>query len=175
MPTPRCLLIWIATALIATTSVQAQDGRQSPHQTVSATVDGAKISITYGRPYIRGRKIMGGLVPYGRVWRTGADEATTLVIDKALMFGTARVPAGTYTLYTWPGEKQWKLIVNRETGQWGTDYNQQRDLVRIDMQVGATAAPVDQLTLLINDTAAGGELKLRWERTELTAPFTVAK
>lgn len=165
----------MACALIAATSVQAQDGRRSPHQTVSATVDNARISITYGRPYIRGRKIMGGLVPYGRVWRTGADEATMLVTDKALMFGTARVPAGTYTLYTLPGEKQWKLIVNRETGQFGTDYNQQRDLVRIDMQVGSTNAPVDQLTLMITDTSAGGELKLRWERAELTVPFTVVK
>ena len=79
-------------------SAHAQGQRASPHETVSATIDGAKVSITYGRPYARGRKIMGGVVPYGAVWRTGADEATTLVTDKALMFGSTRIQPGTYTL-----------------------------------------------------------------------------
>lgn len=154
---------------------EAQGERLSPHETVSATVDGAKISITYGRPYMKGRRIMGDLVRYGRVWRTGADEATTLATDRATMFGGVHVPAGTYTLYALPGEKEWKLIVNRQTGQWGTEYDAQRDLARIDMQLGSTNSPVEQLTLAINDTPAGGELKLRWERTELTVPFTVMK
>ena len=154
-------------------SAYAQAPRVSPHETVSATIDGAKISVTYGRPYARGRKIMGGVVPYGAVWRTGADEATTLVTDKALMFGSTRVQPGTYTLFTLPDEKAWKLIINRQTGQWGTDYSQANDVGRIDMQVGSTSMPVEQLTLTLNDTQAGGDLTLRWERTEAKVAFSV--
>ncbi len=154
-------------------SAHAQPQRASPHETVSATIDGAKISITYGRPYARGRKIMGGLVPYGAVWRTGADEATTLVTDKALRIGSTQVPAGTYTLYTLPDEKAWRLIISRQTGQWGSDYSQATDLARVDMQVGSTSMPVEQLTLALNDTQAGGDLTIRWERTEAKVALSV--
>lgn len=159
--------------LIGTAGLLAQ--RASPHETVNATVDGAKVSVTYGRPYMKGRKIAGGLVPYGQVWRTGADEATTLVTDKALMFGSTHVQPGTYTLYTLPAEKGWQLIINKQTGQWGTDYDQAQDLARIPMKVTKTPAPVEQFTIAINDTPAGGELKLTWENSDVTAPFTVMK
>src|ERR671920_1726311 len=114
----------VGLAFVASAGVlAAQEKRASPHETVNATVDGAKISVTYGRPYAKGRKIAGGLIPYDKVWRTGADEATTLVTDKALMFGGTHVEPGTYTLYTLPSEKGWQLIINKQTGQWGTDYN----------------------------------------------------
>jgi hypothetical protein len=159
--------------LIGTAGLLAQ--RASPHETVNATVDGAKISVTYGRPYLKGRKVGAQLAPYGQVWRTGADEATTLVTDKALMFGSTHVQPGTYTLYTLPAEKGWQLIVNKQTGQWGTDYDQAQDLARIPMKVAKTPAPVEQFTIAINDTPAGGELKLTWENSDVTAPFTVMK
>jgi hypothetical protein len=166
----------VATAFVAATGLLAnQRQRASPHETVNATVDGAKISVTYGRPYVKGRKIVGGLVPYNQVWRTGADEATTLVTDKALMLGNAHVGPGTFTLYTLPGEKEWKLIVNKQTGQWGTEYDEKQDLGRIPMTVSKTSAPVEQLTLEVADTPAGGELRLSWENTRATAPFTVMK
>jgi hypothetical protein len=163
----------LAAAFIATTGVLAQ--RASPHETVNATVDGAKISVTYGRPYLKGRKVGVELAPYGKVWRTGADEATTLVTDKALMFGSTHVEAGTYTLYTLPAEKGWQLIINKQTGQWGTEYSQGQDLARIPMRVAKTPATVEQFTIAVNDTPAGGELKLTWENSDLTAPFTVMK
>jgi hypothetical protein len=163
-----CLLL-----LAAQLAPDAQTGRVSPHETVSAAVDGARISVTYGRPYMKGRKIMGGLVPYGFVWRTGADEATTLVSDKPLRFGSVTVPAGTHTLFTLPRAGQWTLIINRQTGQTGLEYDEEQDLGRVAMTIGQTAAPVEQLTMLIQDTPAGGALVLRWERTELTAAFTV--
>ena len=89
-------------------------------------------------PSMRGRKIMGGLVPYDKVWRTGANAATTLKTTAALDFGGTLVPAGTYTLYTLPGEKGWKLIINKQTGQWGTQYDQAQDLARVDLKVDAT-------------------------------------
>lgn len=166
----------VAIAFVATTGLLAnQRQRASPHETVTATVDGAKISVTYGRPYAKGRKIVGGLVPYGQVWRTGADEATTLVTDKALMFGNTHVGPGTFTLYTLPGETEWQLIVNKQTGQWGTEYNEKQDLGRIPMKATKTSAPVEQLTIEVADTPAGGELRLSWENTLATAAFTVMK
>jgi len=159
--------------LAASANLVAQ--RASPHETVTATVDGAKISITYGRPFMKGRTIMNGLVPYGKVWRTGADEATTLVTDKALMFGSVHVNPGTYTLYTVPNEKEWQLVINKQTGQWGTQYDQAQDLGRVPMKVSKTAGPVEQLTLAVADTPAGGELQISWENTQATAAFTVMK
>lgn len=168
------ILLAVVVATPAGTLAQERK-RASPHETTTATVDGAKVSITYGRPYAKGRKIVGGLVPYGQVWRTGADEATTLVTDKALMMGSAHVNPGTYTLYTLPGEKGWELIINKQTGQWGTQYDQGQDLARVPMKVGKTSGPVEQLTLEIADTPAGGELRLSWENTLATVPFTVMK
>ena len=118
-----------AAALLSVPTLAQPPG--SPHETAKATVGGANISIEYGRPYLRGRKIMGGLVPYGRVWRTGADAATTLTTSKDLVIGGTTVPAGKVTLYTLPGEDQWKLILNKQTGQWGTEYDQSKDLARV--------------------------------------------
>ena len=148
----------------------------SPHETVSNTIDGAKLSIEYGRPYMRGRKIMGGLVPYGRVWRTGADAATTLTTDTALVIGGAEVPAGKVTLYTLPGEDQWKLIINKQTGQWGTEYNESSDLARVDMEKTTLDQPVDQFTIAIEPASSGGGvIRMSWENTQLSVPFTVKK
>jgi hypothetical protein len=165
----------LAAVLMTGATVAAQNQRASPHETVNATVDGAKISVTYGRPYLKGRKVGDQLAPYGKVWRTGADEATTLVTDKALMFGSTHVPAGTYTLYTLPNENGWQLIINKQTGQWGTEYSEAQDLARIPMKVTKSPSTTEQLTIAINDTPAGGELKLSWENSDITAPFTVMK
>lgn len=163
----------VLATVVATGQLYAQ--RASPHETTGATVDGAKVSVTYGRPFAKGRKIVGGLVPYGQVWRTGADEATTFVTDKALMFGDTHVEPGTYTLYTLPGENGWQLIVNKQNGQWGTEYTEGQDLARIPMTVTKTPSPVEQFTIAVEDTPAGGELRLSWENTQASAPFTVMK
>lgn len=164
----------LAAALVAVPAEGQPPG--SPHETVSNTIDGAKISIEYGRPYMRGRKIMGGLVPYGRVWRTGADAATTLTTATPLVIGGAEVPAGKVTLYTLPGEDQWKLIINKQTGQSGTEYNESSDLARVDMEKTMLDQPVDQFTIAIEPgRTGGGVIRLSWENTQLTVPFTVKK
>lgn len=154
-----------ALTLALATSVASMSAQPpgSPHDTVNAVVDGAKVTITYGRPYMRGRKIVGGLVPYGRVWRTGADQSTTLTTDAPLVIGGAPVPAGKISLYTLPTAAGWKLILNKQTGQWGTEYNEAQDLARVDMTSRTLAAPVDQFTITIE----GGQLKLAWELTEV--------
>jgi hypothetical protein len=144
----------------------------SPHVRSEWTVDGASISIEYGRPSLKGRDDA-KMMPPGREWRTGADEATTLKTDKGLMFGKLMVPAGTYTLYTVPGEAEWQLVVSKKTGQWGIPYPTGEDLGRAPMKVAKTAAPVEQLTISIEDTQAGGELRIEWGNTSARAPFVV--
>jgi hypothetical protein len=166
----------LALAMTAGLMTATHAQRASPHETAKATIDGATITVEYGRPYVKGRKIMGGLVPYGKVWRTGADEATTLTTDKAIQIAGAAVPAGKYTLYTLPGEGEWQLIINKQTGQWGTEYAQAQDLARVPLKKGATSAPVEQLTISIDkNPAGGGVLKIAWETVELTAPISVSK
>jgi hypothetical protein len=161
-------------AACGATIARAQEQRKSPHETAKATIDGANITIEYGRPSMKGRKIMGELVPFGKVWRTGADEATTLTTDKELQIAGTIVPAGKYTLYTLPGQADWQLIVNKQTGQWGTEYDQKQDLGRVPLKKTATTAPVEQLTISVDkNPAGGGLLKIAWENTALTAPITV--
>lgn len=149
--------------------------RASPHETVSATIAGKNISIEYGRPYMKGRKIMGGLVPFGEVWRTGADEATTLTTNADLMVGSVHVPAGTYSLFTLPTEKGWTLIVNKTAKQWGAfKYEQAQDLGRTPMKVATLDAPVEQFTIAIAGTGgSNGVIKLTWEKTEASVDIMV--
>jgi hypothetical protein len=160
--------------LVSDMRVAGQEKRLSPHETVSAQVDGAKVSITYGRPYKKGRQIFGGLVPHDTIWRTGADEATTLTTDKALMFGNLHVNPGSATLYTLPTAKgPWKLVINKQTGQDGTEYDQKLDLGRIDMKVETLSSPVEQFTIAIEDTPQGGHIVMTWDTTKMTIPFSV--
>jgi hypothetical protein len=122
---------------------------------------------TYGRPYLKGRKAVGdSLVPFGQVWRTGADEATVLTTETDLMIGTLAVPAGSYSLFTLPSAEGWKLIVNKTAKQWGAfDYSQGADLGRVDMKVTKAAAFVEQFTISLPKAGKGGALKLEWENT----------
>jgi hypothetical protein len=142
--------------------------RASPHETTSGTIGGAKISIEYGRPYKKGRDIFGGLEPLGKVWRTGADEATTFTTDKDLMVGKLKVPAGTYGLFTIPDKSGWTLILNKTAKQWGAfKYDQAQDLGRTPMDVKTLSSPVEQLTIAIESKGAkDGTLKITWDRTE---------
>jgi opacity protein-like surface antigen len=175
--TTRLATLALAIALAAAAAVPAvaqQKPPLSPPGQAAVTIGAATITIDYARPSMRGRKIMGELVPYDKVWRTGANAATTLKTSAALEIGGAAVPAGTYTLYTLPGEKAWNLIINKQTGQWGTVYDQAQDLARVDLKVGATAAPVEQFTITLAGTgAAAGLLTMEWENTKLTIPFAV--
>jgi hypothetical protein len=162
-----------AALIVNAVPASAQESRKSPHETVKATVDGAQVSITYGRPYMKGRKIVGELVPYGKVWRTGADEATTLTTDKPLTVGGTKLEAGSYTLWTLPSESGWKLIINKQTGQWGTNYDETQDLARVDMKTSSTASPVEQFTIAINPEASGGAtLEMQWETTAVSVPLS---
>ena len=131
----------------------------SPHVRVDWEVDGANISVTYGRPYLRDRSVGDTVEPLeGSVWRLGADEATTLATDNDLMVGAVHVPAGEYTLWTLNTGDATELIVNAETGQWGTAYDPAHDLGRTEMTVGTLDAPAEQLTLFLEDR----QLRFEW-------------
>jgi hypothetical protein len=168
----------LLTALALTSPLFAEEKpRVSPHETVNATVGDAKITIVYGRPYSKDpksgekRKIWGTLVPFSKVWRLGADEATTLTTDKDITIGGTAIAAGTYTLFLMPEEGAAKLIVNKQTGQWGTKYDEKQDLVRIDMKKQAADKAVDQFTIAVD----GGVLKLTWEDVQYSAPIAAKK
>jgi hypothetical protein len=149
-------------------------GQLSPRDTVRATVGGASLMIDYSRPSRRGRVIFGSaIVPWGEVWRTGANAATQLRTDKALELGGIVVPAGFYTLWTIPSPTGWKLLINGETGQWGTAHKADRDLYQLDMAISTLASPVERFTITITPGAQGGTLNLDWDTIRASIPFTV--
>ena len=176
----RSLKIAGAVIALAATTAAAQKvvstkmgGGGSPHETVEWTVQGAKITISYGRPYLKARKMLSDVAPAGKIWRTGADEATTLTTDKGLMFGSLMIPAGTYTLYTVPGPTAWKLVVSKQTGQWGTEYREDKDLGRADLKVEKLPKPVEQVTIGITEASGSPTFNIDWGTTRATSPFMV--
>ncbi len=139
----------------------------SPPADANVTLNGTAVSLHYNAPSMRGRKIMGGLVPYGKVWRTGANPATMFKTTGPLKIGETNVPAGTYTLYTMPSENTWTLIVNKQTGQWGTEYKEDQDLARIPMQKHTLSSPQETMSISFENThGAKTELHVRWETTD---------
>ncbi len=145
----------------------------SPHVKSEWVIDGANIAIEYGRPSLKGRTEV-EVMPPGKPWRTGADEATTITTDKALKFGTLSLEPGTYTINTQPGG-EWQLVFGKlgKPGQWGIPYNKSLEIGRTPMKLGKAPAPVEQLTISIDDTATGGTLRIEWGGVSATAPFTV--
>jgi hypothetical protein len=142
--------------------------RPSPPGVADCTIKGKKVTIDYSRPFLKGRKLGQELAPYGKVWRTGANEATTLTTAIDLDIGGARVPAGAYTLYTLPSEGTWKLIINKQTGQSGTEYHEDRDLARVDMKKQEITVPVEQFTIALDqDANDSADLVMEWEKTRV--------
>jgi hypothetical protein len=147
---------------------------QSPPADTHMTIGGKKITIEYNAPSARGRKVEGGLIPYGSVWRLGADSATTLTTEADLKIGDLSVPAGVYTLYIDASPGGWMLVVNKQKGQWGTVYNKDQDLGRVQLKNTRQRMPVE--TLKISLTAAGGKtgtLDIEWGMTKASLPITV--
>ncbi len=147
----------------------------SPRDSTIMYLEGKKVMVDYGRPSMRGRKIMGELVPWNKVWRTGANEATTFRIDTSLIIGPG-VPLqrGAYTLWTLPSEKEWKLIINKQTGQWGTNYDESQDFARFDLKVEKLDKAVEQFTINLEKTSnTPGIMNLMWENTLLSTPFMI--
>ena len=176
-------LVHAAVAVLVTTTLGAAPIQKtttlhpgkggSPHVRTEWTIDGASIAIEYGRPSIKGRS-EAELMPPGKPWRTGADEATTLTTDRPLTFGTVKLAPGTYTINTQPGA-EWQIIFGKlgKPGQWGIPYQAPLEISRAPMTAGKPKAPVEQFTISIDDTAAGGTLRIEWGNTSASIPFTV--
>jgi hypothetical protein len=169
----------IAALLLALPVVFAQEQRQkkaplSPPAQTSVTIGGKSITINYSAPSMRNRKIFGGLEPYGKVWRAGANRATALKTDADLQIGSLTVPQGEYSLFVWLDANQWQLIVNKQTGQSGLDYDEDQDLGRVPMRMSKPDAPVETFAITLSGTGPNrGLLKMAWENTVASVPFAV--
>jgi hypothetical protein len=151
-------------AAVGFASAQQKKTPASPPASTEIKMGSGMVSIKYNSPFVKGRKIFGGILPYGQVWRAGANAATSLHTDSDLMIGTLSVPKGDYTLYVIPTEKEWTLIVNKQTGQWGTEYSESNDLGRTKMMTKAAPALVESFKIELTDSA----LTMQWENTIAT-------
>jgi hypothetical protein len=169
-------IVLVLVGVVAWTSY-GQFGRSkytSPPANVSTTIAGKKITIDYYAPSMHGRKIMGGLVPYGQVWCTGANWATKITSEADLQVGDLKLPAGSYSIWTLPNANEWTLIINRQTGQFHLDYDSSRDFGRTKMNLKTLPDPVETFKIdLRADGGNHGTLALDWENTEAFIPFTV--
>src|ERR1700756_5669131 len=163
-----CLSMFVLIAVVAL--AQEKKSRPSPaSQAQCQFADGKTIHVDYSSPRAKGRKIYGGLVPYGEVWRTGANEATTFVTDANLTVNGKDVPAGSYTIFTIPNQDKWTLIINKKTGEWGIPYKyESEEQGRYDMSVSKTGAPVENFTISFHEMGNGCHMYLDWENTRAT-------
>jgi hypothetical protein len=183
----KSTLIVAAVVLGALPLLAQPKPRVSPQETITADVDGNSLKLVYSRPYSKDpksgeiRKIWGKLVPYGKVWRTGANEATLLTTSQPIVLGGTEIPAGTYSLFTVPNEDGTaKLIINKRTGQWGVPYDETKEaaneLARVDLKKDALDKDVDQFTMAIDkNPSGGGVIKMMWEKTQYSVAFTNKK
>jgi hypothetical protein len=160
-------VVLAAAAAVAIHAQQDKSKRPSPPATAKCDLAGGKsITVDYSSPRAKGRKVFGGIVPYGEVWRAGANEATSFVTTGDLMVGGQHVPAGSYTLFTIPNQDKWTLIINKKTGEWGIPYpGSDSDLARVDMKVSATPNAVENFTIAFDKSAKGCTFRMEWENT----------
>jgi len=163
-------------AFLCSSLAFAQMGGGKPSPAASASCDlggGTTIKTDYSSPRMKGRKIYGGLVPYGEVWRTGANSATTFVPSADVNVGGKTVPAGSYTIFTVPTADKWTLIINKTTGEWGIPYTyESAELARIDMKVSKLPAPVENFTIAYDKSAAGCTPRMDWEATRASVEIS---
>jgi hypothetical protein len=171
------ILTLAAAVLTLTLFAAAQNPPASPPaQAQCKFPDGKTIKVDYSSPRMKGRKIYGGLVPYGEVWRTGANKATALTTDANLTVGGKDVPAGSYTIFTVPTESKWTLIINKKTGEWGIPYKYESDeLARVDMNVSKTSAPVENFDISFDLAGGNCTMLLDWENTRASITFAEKK
>jgi hypothetical protein len=165
---PRCVAVLALLSQFVTLYALAQTQRPSPAaQAQCKFSDGKTVTVDYSSPRMKGRKIFGGLVPYGQIWRTGANEATTFVTTTNLNVGGTSVPAGNYTIFAIPNPDKWTLIINKRTGEWGIPYKYESDeLTRLDLTLLPMSSPVESFTIMFAQKLGACVLNLRWENTE---------
>ncbi|MGA9528079.1 MAG: DUF2911 domain-containing protein [Terriglobales bacterium] len=170
------IALLIALLLVASTAVFAQGHDMSKRASPAASAeckfsDGKTVKIDYSSPRAKGRKIFGSksdsaLVPFGEIWRTGANEATTFVAGTGVNVGGTEVPAGSYTIFTVPNADAWTLVISKKTGEWGTNYpGAKEDFARVPMSVSKTSGPVENFTIAFDQAGSKCNLHMEWENT----------
>lgn len=151
--------------------------RPSPPAQAQCSLSGGKtITVNYSSPRMKGRTIFGGLVPYGEVWRTGANEATAFVTTADIKAGNLSIPAGNYTIFTIPTQDKWTLIVNKKTGEWGIPYKYESDeLGRADMMVSQTPSMTEDFTISFDQKGSSCTMNISWEKTKASVQFKEGK
>jgi Protein of unknown function (DUF2911) len=166
----------VALLLCSAAFAQMGGGGARPSPAASATCDlgaGKTIKTDYSSPRVKGRKIYGELVPFGQVWRTGANEATTFVPSADVVVGGKTVPAGSYTIFAIPNADKWTLIINKKTGEWGIPYKYESDeLARVDMKVSKLPSPVENFTIAYDKSAGGCTMSIDWEKTRASVDIS---
>lgn len=166
----KIILFVIGFFLIAFFGLTIWTKSHSPADTVKLSTNGLDISVTYSRPYKKGRVIFGELVPYGEVWRTGANEATVIDFNQDVKIASQDLKAGEYTLWTVPGESSWTIIFNEETGQWGTDHDPSKDILTVEVPAKKVSDTLEQFTIELHE-ASDAEMILSWENTVVGVPI----
>jgi hypothetical protein len=166
----------LAVGLMAMLGSAQMDKNSKPSPAAKAScalADGKSITVDYSSPRAKGRKIFGGLVPYGEVWRAGANDATTFVTTTDLMVGGSHVAAGSYTIFAIPNKDKWTLIISKKTGEWGIPYpGADSDLVRVDMKASAVPAAVENFTIAFDKAGSGCTLRMEWETTRASVDIS---
>jgi len=178
----HCVAAFLSVGVLAAPALSQMGGqdkskRPSPPAKAECKLAGGKsITVDYSSPRMKGRKIYGGLVPFGEVWRAGANEATTFVTTTDLTVGGKPVPAGSYTIFAIPNQDKWWLVISKKTGEWGTDYpGEANDLARVDMKVSQLPSAVENFTIAFDQTGGGCTLRMDWETTRASAEISPKK
>lgn len=173
----RVALLTSCIFLLSIVAFAQMDKRPSPPASTQCKFqDGKTIHVDYSSPRMKGRKIFGGLVPYDKVWRAGANEATTFVVDTDVMVGDKQVPAGEYTLFAIPNQEKWTLIVSKKTGEWGIPYpGESDDFTRADMKVSPTSSRVEDFTIGFDQNGSTCTMHMAWENTRASIDITDKK
>lgn len=161
----------VLTLVIAAAAFFAYTSTLSPEEKISFNNNGLEVSVTYCQPAKKERDIFGTLVPYGKVWRTGANAATLVAFNKDVNVAEKAVAAGEYTLWTIPNEGNWTIILNKETGQWGTNYDESEDLLRVNVPSEQLSSVMEKFTIQLVSAAGGVDMNLVWDNTKVAIPI----
>jgi len=167
----RIILIVVVIVAIAIFGFYHFTKSHSPSEKVKIENQGLKVSVDYCRPYKKGRKIFGGILPYGKVWRTGANEATVIDFNEDVVIGGKALGKGEYSLWTIPTETEWTIIFNKETGQWGTSYDGSKDVLKVQVPSQKSKTQSEQFLINLSPQTDGVDMILNWDETEVVVPI----
>jgi Protein of unknown function (DUF2911) len=172
-----CGVVALCTVFLGTICAQDKSSRPSPPAQAKCDLGSGKtVTVDYSSPRAKGRKIYGELVPYGKIWRAGANEATTFVTDTDVTGGGTTVPAGSYTMFVIPNQDKWTLVISKKTGEWGTAYpGEKEDLARVDMKVSKLPSPLENFTIAFEQTGNGCVMHMDWETTRASVEISPKK